>query len=69
MPGMNLVLEYCIDHFMLLDDRQASELGRLNLQRIHGSTATAFVLDLERASSISHPIDIAWHPNTTAHPR
>jgi hypothetical protein len=40
---------------MLLDYRQAFELGRFNLDRVHGAAASANVLDLEvRSACHSH---------------
>ena len=46
MPLCNLLLQHLIHQLMLFDDRQALELRRLNLDRIHGTAATADILDL-----------------------
>lgn len=51
VPLCNLLLEHLVDHFMLLDYRQAFELGRFNLDGVHGAAAPANVLDLEGKSA------------------
>lgn len=51
VPLCNLLLEHRIDHLMLLDYRQALELGRFNLDGVHGAAAPANVLDLEARSA------------------
>lgn len=48
MPLRNLLFQHLIHHLMLLNHRQALELCRLDFQRIHGATATAYVLHLSR---------------------
>jgi hypothetical protein len=46
MPALNFVLQHLIYQLVLLYDRQALELGRFDLDRVHGPTAAADVLDL-----------------------
>lgn len=46
VPLCNLLLEHLVDQFMLLDDSQAFEPGRLDLDGIHGAAAAANVLNL-----------------------
>jgi hypothetical protein len=47
MPLCDLLLQHLVDQLVLLDYRQALKLGRLNLDRVHRSAATADVLYLE----------------------
>ena len=51
MPLCDLLLQYQVDQLVLLDHRQALELGRLNLDRVHRSAAAADVLYLEFGSA------------------
>lgn len=46
MPTRNFLLEHLIHKLMLLYDRQARELARLNLNGVHGAAPAADVLDL-----------------------
>lgn len=58
VPLSNLLLEHLVDHFMLLDYRQAFELGRFNLDGVHGAATPANVLDLGGKVSVpfTHPL-------------
>lgn len=46
MPTLDLFFQDRIDHLVLLYDRQAFKLWRLDLQRIHGSAPAANILHL-----------------------
>lgn len=46
MPALDFVFQHFIDHLVLLDDRQAFELGGLDLDGIHGPAAAADILYL-----------------------
>jgi hypothetical protein len=54
MPLRNLLFQHLINKFMLFDDRQALELGRLDRYGVHGATSTAYVLHLSRCVSKLH---------------
>lgn len=54
MPLCDLLFQYLIDQLVLLNHRQALELGRLNFDRIHGSAAATDVLDLVLGQRVPH---------------
>lgn len=51
MPPLDLLFQHLIHHLVLLNDAQPLELLALNLQRIHGPTPTADILNLARNMS------------------
>ena len=51
MPLCDLLLQHLVDQLVLLDHRQALELGRLNLDCVHRSASAADVLYLESGSA------------------
>lgn len=51
MPLCDFFLQHLINQFMLFDHCQALELGRLDLDSVHGSATAADVLDLESVSA------------------
>jgi hypothetical protein len=54
MPLCDLLLQHLVDQLVLLDHRQALELGRLNLDRVHRSAAAADVLYLNLGQRAIH---------------
>jgi hypothetical protein len=46
MPALNLLLQHFVDHLMLLNYGQALEFRGFDFDCVHGSAATADVLDL-----------------------
>lgn len=50
MPLCDFLLQHLVDKLMLFDHRQALEPGRLNLDCVHRTAATADILDLARGS-------------------
>lgn len=62
MPTLDLIRQDRVNHLMLLNHRQPIELRRLNLQRIHATTSTADILDLQHTAlaRLHNIYDVHW---------